>query len=126
MRLPFRDQVATLLVVIGLLLYAAWAFGMDMAIVSSASAVAVAILVLGIAASASAVVPGFAELLRGSRTYLALTSVLGLVALVAGIVAVIQGEAIALGALVLATLVLWALSTNRHMTQASPHAHPRA
>jgi hypothetical protein len=99
---------------------------MDMAIVSSASAVAVAILVLGIAASASAVVPSFEELLSGSRLYLAVTSVLGVAALIAGVVAVIQGEAIALAALVLATLALWAFSTNRHMTQANPQAHPRA
>jgi hypothetical protein len=125
MRLPMRDLIATLLVAVALLLYAAWAVGMDMPIVSSVSAVAAAILVLGIAASASAVVPGFLELLRGSKTYLAATSVLGLVAFGAGLVALLQGHAVALGALIVATIILWALSTNRHVSEGRAEPHLR-
>jgi hypothetical protein len=124
MRLPIRDQVATLFVAICLLLYAAWASGMDMPIVSSVSAVALAVLVIGSAGSASAVVPGFAGLLRGSRAYLAAASALGLLAFVAGVVAIARGEPLALGALVLLTLALWAISTIRHMARIRqmPHA----
>ena len=81
MRLSMRDLIATLLVAIASLLCAAWALGVDMPITSSVNAVAIAVLVLGIAASMSAVVPSFTALLQGSKTYLAVTSVLGFVAL---------------------------------------------
>ena len=118
MRLPMRDVIATLLVTIASLLCAAWAVGLDMPIVSSVNAVAVAVLALGMAASASAVVPGFAELLQGSRPYLAVTSLLGLVALGAGLLAVMRGEALALLALMVSTVILWALSTDRHASAA--------
>ena len=58
------------------------------------------ILALGFVASASAVVPGFERLVHGSRLYLAVTSVLGLGALVAGLV------------------TLWSSSTAAHPTWA--------
>jgi hypothetical protein len=72
------------------------------------------VLCLGILASASAVVPGFGELLRGSRGYLAISSAFGVLALGAGLYALIAGEAAALTVLVLATLVMWAMATVRH------------
>jgi hypothetical protein len=126
MRIPIRDLIATALIAIALLLYGAWAFGVDLPIMSSTSGVAAGVLVLGIAASASAVVPGFVELLHGSRPYLVVTSVLGLVALASGIVAILQGDGRALGALIVSTLILWAVSTNRHMAgeRAQPHLRP--
>jgi hypothetical protein len=45
----------------------------------------VAVLALGFAASASAVVPTFSQLLHGSKTYLSITSLIGLAALAAGV-----------------------------------------
>lgn len=119
MRLSMRDLIATLLVAIALLLCAAWALGVDMPIASSVRVAAAAVLILGIAASLSAVVPSFTALIHGSKSYLAVSSVLGLVALGAGLVAVVRGEALALTALIASTVVLWALSTNRHMSEAS-------
>lgn len=124
MTIPWRDSIATLLVVLGFVLFVGWAVGTTVPGFESVGAVAISILVLGILASMSAVVPGFWDLLRGSRLYLAGTSVLGLVALVAGIYAVVNGEPVALVALALATIALWAVSTWRHM--GVPRQHPRA
>jgi hypothetical protein len=80
------------------------------------------VLVLGIGASMSAVVPGFAELLRGSRSYVAAASALGLVAFAAGLWTVWAKEPIGLAVLIAATLVLWAMSTWRHMESAGARA----
>jgi hypothetical protein len=125
--LPWRDSIATLLVALGVVLFAGWAAGATVPGFERVGAVAIAILVLGILASGSAVVPGFGELLRGSRPYLAATSVLGLVALVSGLYAVVTDESWALVALAAATLVLWAVSTWRHLATRGPQhrlGHP--
>jgi hypothetical protein len=81
----------------------------------SVGAVAIAVLVLGVAASMSAVVPGWDDLIHGSRLYFAGASAIGVVALVAAMWAIIAGEATALAPLILATVVLWAISTMRHL-----------
>jgi ABC-type Mn2+/Zn2+ transport system permease subunit len=70
----------------------------------------------------SAVVPAFAALLRGSRPYLMASSALGLVAFIAGLWAAWANEPIGLAVLVMATLVLWAMSTWRHVENASARA----
>ena len=58
--------------------------------------------------------PASRALLRGSKRYLALTSILGLVALASGVLTIVNGTAATLAILVLATLVLWAAATLRH------------
>jgi hypothetical protein len=115
MHIPTRDLLASLLVGAGLVLYGAWLMGFAVPGFGSPGTVALGVLVLGIGASASAVVPGFAELLRGSRTYLALSSGLGLLALGGGLWAVLGGDPLGLALLMLAMLVLWAMSTYRHL-----------
>lgn len=125
MRRSWRDALATLLVAIALALYAAWALGVQLPQFMTIGAVAATVLALGVLASASAVVPGFGELLRGSRVYLALTSTLGLVALAAGLLALIAGEGAALTALVLATVAMWAMATARHTVLARPQGQMR-
>jgi hypothetical protein len=112
MPVPRRDLLATVLVGVSLVVYAAWAIGV--AVPGGVAGVALVVLVLGIAASMSAVVPAFGELLHGSRLYLATASALGLVALAAGVWALVAGEPTALVALVLATFLMWAMSTMRH------------
>jgi hypothetical protein len=124
MRLPLRDVIATVLVAIGALIYMAWALGADLPVISSVEAVAVAVLVLGIAASASAVIPAFSDLIRGSRRYLAITSILGLIALASGALAILYGNPVALAALMLSTVGLWALATDRHTRGVAPQARP--
>jgi hypothetical protein len=117
-RLSTRDLLATVLVGAALVLYAAWLIGMQMPWLTDPRAISVGVLVLGIAASMSAVVPAFADLVHGSRPYLAASSALGLVAFIAGLWAVWANEPIGLAVLVVATLMLWAMSTWRHVESA--------
>jgi hypothetical protein len=122
MRVPMRDTVATALVAAGVLIYAAWAVGMDLAGLGSVSVVTAAILVLGMAASALAVVPTFDDLIHGSKAYLVGASALGAGALVAGIIGLLQANAVALAVLALATVALWGLATYRHLGHGGPEA----
>lgn len=113
MSLPRRDLFATVLVGVSVALYLAWAVGI--AVPGEVVGVALAVLILGVLASMSAVVPAFPELVHGSKLYFGGTSALGLVALVAGVRAVAVGEPLALTILVLVTILLWGMSTVRHV-----------
>lgn len=121
MPLSWRDSIATILVAIGVVVYGAWVVGPGIPGFVEPASVALAVLVLGVAASISAVVPGFDELLHGSKPYLAGTSALGVVALGAGVWTIAAGGAAAgLTVLVLATVALWAMSTMRHVGVGRP------
>ena len=74
------------------------------------------VLALGFVASASAVVPGFAALLAGSRAYLVGASLVGLVALLSGVLTILNATGETLAILMIATLVMWAAATVRHAT----------
>jgi hypothetical protein len=82
------------------------------------------ILVLGFIASASAVVPGFVELLHGNRAYLAVTSLLGLGAFVAGFVTLWSANTAALAVLMGVLVLLWAISTAHHALLARSEVCP--
>ena len=124
MALSWRDSIATVLVAIGVVVYGAWVVGSGIPGFGEPAGVAIAVLVLGVAASISAVVPGFNELLHGSKPYLAAASALGVVALGAGVWTIAGGgEAVGLAILVLATVVLWAMSTMRHVGVGRPRQH---
>lgn len=112
MSIPWRDRIATLLVATATLIYVLWLTGPIGGL--SANSVAVVVLALGFIASASAVVPAFAELLAGSRLYLALASLGGVIALACGVLTVTQATGDTLAILVIATLGLWAAATVRH------------
>ena len=112
MLIPWRDRIATALVATATLIYLLWLVGLLEGL--TASSIAVLVLVLGFIASASAVVPGFAGLLSGSRLYLALASLGGLVALACGLLTVTQATEQTLALLVIATVGLWASATVRH------------
>lgn len=114
MRLPKRDVIATVLVAAAGLLYALWASDAAPPGLDSVRSTGVVILALGFAASASAVVPGFEELLHGNRAYVAVTSLIGLVAFVAGLQALIGASETGLGVLMVAMVVLWAIATVHH------------
>ena len=113
MSMPWRDRIATLLIGTATLLYGLWLVGPLAGL--TASSVAIIVLALGFIASASAVVPGFAALLSGSRLYLVLASVGGLVALACGVMTVMQATEVTLALLVIVTIGLWAGATARHM-----------
>ena len=119
MNLTTRDRLATLLVAASAITYVLWLAGFLGGL--TPGAVAVIVLALGVLASASAVVPGFAELLAGSRAYLAAASLLGLVALVSGVLTVANATGETLAILVTTTIVLWAAATVRHATSSRDH-----
>jgi hypothetical protein len=112
MSIPIRDRIATAFVATTTIIYVLWFTGfLD---VVTPGAVALIVLGLGFVASASAVVPGFAALLAGSRLYLVLASLGGLVALVCGVLTILQATEQTLAVLVVATIGLWAAATVRH------------
>ena len=116
--IPKRDVFATLIVGIAMLVYVAWAVGVT--VPGDVAGVALTVLALGVVASVSAVVPAFAELVHGSRLYLGTASALGLAALIAGLWALLVAEPTGLTVLMLATILLWAMSTMRHVALHKP------
>ena len=110
-----RDVLATLFVATGVVLYVLWAVGTELPGMSGARATGIALVVFGVAASASAVVPSFGELLHGNKAYVAVASLIGAAALVAGIMTLIHASGAWLGVLVGTTALLWAIATIHHM-----------
>ena len=123
--MPRRDVFATVLIGVAVLLYMAWAAGVAIPWLADVKPVALAVLLLGVAASMSAVVPGWDDLVHDWRLYFGAASLVGLVALIAGLWAIVAGEPAALGLMVLMTVVLWAMSTFRHIRvqRLEPHPH---
>jgi hypothetical protein len=116
MRLSWRDSIATICVAMGVVVYGAWVLGSGLPGLGEPVGVAIAVLLLGVVASISAVVPGFTELLRGSKLYLVAASILGLIAFGAGVCTIAGADAsMGLAVLVLSTVALWAMSTLRHL-----------
>ena len=120
MSIPWRDRIATVLVATATVIYLLWLMGRLEGL--TATSIALLVLALGFIASASAVVPGFAALLSGSRVYLALASLGGLVALVCGVLTVTQATEQTLAILVVATIGLWVGATVRHTMVHHPTA----
>jgi hypothetical protein len=124
MRLASRDRLATIFVWVAALTYLLWLAGVGPQDEAGVRGVTAIVLALGVAASASAVVPGFEGLWHGSKTYLGVTSLIGLGAFVAAVVALVDADELMLGLLVSATVVLWVISTVRH--SAAVGTEPRA
>lgn len=115
MRLSWRDGVATVCVAAAALLYAVWLSEDEVLGMSGSRLLGAIVLVLGLAASVTAVVFGVGEgLLRASKLYLAIASVIGVAALVAGILVLVNESEAMLATLVASTVVLWLISTVRH------------
>ncbi len=114
MHLPMRDIIATCLVGAAGVFYLLWAIGSTLPGMSSTRVTGVAVLALGFAASATAVVPTFGQLLHGSKTYLVLTSLIGLAALAAGVQMLVTASGAGLTATMAAMAVLWLIATIHH------------
>lgn len=114
MRLTTRDRFATIVVAAGVLLAAGWFARLPGIASLDIRAVTLAILALGLPASAAAVVPGFDDLIHGSKVYLVGTSLLGVAAFVAAVLTFQNATEWTLVALVALTVAMWALSTLRH------------
>jgi hypothetical protein len=128
MRLPRRDIIATCAVGAAVVLYVLWLADATLSGMSGTRATGLAVLALGFVASATAVVPGFDDLMHGNKVYLACTSVLGLVALAAGVVTLWSASSTALAVLVTALAALWVISTWHHTLlakRARSSAQPR-
>ncbi|MGZ4738573.1 MAG: hypothetical protein ACXVH5_00685 [Ilumatobacteraceae bacterium] len=125
MRIPTRDRIATVLVACAVVIYVLWATGLTLPGMHGIRVTGLLVLALGFAASASAVVPGFDELLHGSRLYLAVTSLIGLVAFVGGLVMLVGASEFALGVTVAAMIVLWVIATVHHtvLAKAGPSVY---
>jgi hypothetical protein len=126
MKLPKRDLVATVLVAVAIALYLLWAADAAPPGLDGVRATGLVILGLGFAASASAVVPGFDQLIHGNKMYLASTSAIGVAAFVAGLVMLLATSETALAVLMIAMVVLWAMSTAHHVMLAHPRAPVRS
>ncbi len=124
MRIPRRDVIATGLVAAAAVLYVLWLADMTLPGMSGTRATGVAILGLGFAASATAVVPGFDQLLHGSRAYLVASSLLGLVAFVAGVLMLWSAGSTTLAVLMAVMVTLWAVATTHHTLMARTGPSP--
>ncbi len=114
MRLARRDQIATALVAVSVLLYVLWRADSTLPGMSSIRASGTVVLVLGFAASASAVVPTFDALLRGNKAYLAVTSLVGVLAFIGGLLMLISESETGFAVMVASMAVLWLVSTTHH------------
>jgi hypothetical protein len=126
MRLPKRDIIATAVVAAAGVLYLSWAIDATLPGLSGTRATGLVVLGLGFAASASAVVPGFDQLIHGSKTYLGVTSLIGFVAFGAGVEMLLDASEAALGVLVGAMALLWLIATIHHIVLGDTHAIVRS
>ena len=124
MLFPMRDAIASGLVAVAGLLYGLWVFDLAPWGMSSIRMTGVAILALGFLASASAVVPGFEQLIRGNRPYLAVTTLMGLAALAGGLWMLFASAEAGLSLLIGALGGLWLISTVHHIVLARAGHEP--
>ena len=123
MRLTWKDGLATVFVGLAVVLFVVWSAGAAVSGISGRGLV-VAILLLGIAGCYTArsqfeTFYGVNGTTRPPLAYVVLVSVVGALATVAGIVAVIGGGTVAVTTLLLAMVVMWILATVRHQRRAS-------
>jgi hypothetical protein len=120
-----RDKVATILVGAAVILSIGWFADLGGLHSVDIAAITVGVLVLGLPPSAAAVVPGFGALIRGSRSYLLISSALGFAAFAAALLTLANRTEETLVALIALTVVLWAGATMRHsgvLTEHRPQA----
>ena len=115
MSLPKKDIIATVLVAVAAVVYLLWWSDAAPPGLAGTRATGLVVLALGFAASATAVVPAFDQLMHGSKVYLVGTSLLGVVAFVAGVTMLVSASDPALTAMICAMVVLWAISTTHHV-----------
>jgi len=114
MRLTWKDAVSTVFMAAIVVIYAAFLNSTTAWLISSARGTAAAVLVLGFVGGCA--MSAAAEQYQDTRprAYTSFASVLGVIALVAGVAALITASTVALAILVVATLALWLAATARH------------
>lgn len=121
MRLSWQDRVATALVFGAGLLYVLWVTGSAFGALSTTAASA-AVFGLGFVACVSdqgrmALMYGPRGDARPSTAYVATATLVGLLALVTGLVAMLAGDGVMLAVLVASILALWVMATTAHRTE---------
>jgi len=106
--------IATALVAVAAVVYFLWRAGSPLPGLSGIRTTGAVVLTLGFLASASAVVPTFVDLLHGGKTYLVVTSVMGLVAAVAGVQVLVSSSEASLAVLMAVMIALWLVTTIHH------------
>ena len=124
MNLQKRDLAATGLVAAAGMVYLLWLLDSMPTAMSGIRVTGAVILTLGFVASAIAVVPTFGQLLHGNKVYLAVTSFIGLVALIAGVVLLAGSSQTALVVVMLAMITLWLIATVHHSLLAKDDLRP--
>jgi len=124
MGLSRRDWFATVMVALATVMAALWVMDVALPGLDGVRATGAVVLACGFVASAAAVVPGFERLIHGNRWYLVVASLLGLVALAAGIALLVTADRWWLAVLIAATIVLWAMATVRHTRAGAHRRHP--
>jgi hypothetical protein len=125
MRLTWRDGLATVFVLVAAILYALWLGGIEV-LGMGVQGLGGVVLGLGVAASVTAVVYGVgAGLLKAPKVYLAIASLIGLVALAAGVITLVNASEPMFNVLVVATVALWVMATVRHAIKAETTADVR-
>jgi len=122
-RLTWKDGLATVFLAVAVVVFSVWSAGASIAGISGRGLV-VTIFLLGIAGCYTAqsqfeTLYGANGTTRGPLAYVALISVLGALATVAGIVALIGGGGLAVTTLLLAMVAMWVLATVRHQLRTS-------
>lgn len=130
MNLPKKDVIATGLVAVACVIYLLWLAGSSPPGLSGLRATGLVILVLGFAASATAVVPSFDQLLHGNKAYVGVTSLIGLVAAIGGVLMLVAESEAALAVVMAGMVVMWLIATIHHSllarTTPSTPAHTTA
>jgi hypothetical protein len=117
MMLTWKDAVTTLFMGAIVAVYLAFLNGTNLWLISSARGTTAAVLALGVVGGCA--LGGVGETMSGTkspgtRALLTLAFLLGLTALVAGVVGLITGGTTALAVLFAATVALWLTATVRH------------
>jgi hypothetical protein len=114
MSLTWKDAVSTVFMAAVVVIYVAFLNSTTVWLISSARGTAAAVLVLGFVGGCAMSASADQGRGTGARAYTGVTSVVGITALVAGVVALITASTVALAVLVAATLTLWLAATVRH------------
>jgi len=114
MNLPKKDVIATGLVAVAGVLYLLWVTGSSPPGMSGMRATGMVILAFGFVASATAVVPSFSQLLHGNKIYVTVTSLIGLVAAIGGVLMLVAESGAALAVVMGAMVVMWLIATIHH------------
>jgi len=126
MRLTWKDAVSTVFMAAIVVIYAAFLNSTSAWLISSARGTTAAVLVLGMVGGCGMSAAAAQDQGRQARAYTTAAGVLGAVALVAAIFALVTANTTALAVLVAATLALWLAATVRHaLGTVHGGGHPR-